>query len=57
MDWGDKTPVEIWVNATEDEVVIKRHTFTCIYCGKTENLKEFHKKHICAGYQREVAKL
>ncbi|MDL2274082.1 hypothetical protein LJC34_06035 [Oscillospiraceae bacterium OttesenSCG-928-G22] len=23
MDWGEKTPVEIWVNATEHEITIR----------------------------------
>lgn len=57
MEWGDKTPVEIWVNATDNEVVIKRHELSCIYCGATNNLKQYQKKHICPDCQTEVSKL
>ncbi|HWP80819.1 MAG TPA: AbrB/MazE/SpoVT family DNA-binding domain-containing protein [Candidatus Acidoferrum sp.] len=57
MDWSEKTPVEIWVNATEQEIVIKRHTFTCAFCAETENLKMFQKKHICPACQKAIANL
>lgn len=57
LDWDDKTSVEIWVNAKENALVIKRHIFTCVYCGKTENLRTFHKKYICSDCQKEIAKL
>ncbi len=57
MDWGDKTPVEICLNAANHEVVIKRHKFTCIYCGATENLKQHRTKYICPNCQREIASL
>ena len=57
IDWGEKTPVEIWVNPADDEIVLRRHTFTCAYCGTTENLKAFQKKHICTACQAEIAKL
>jgi len=57
MDWGEKTPVEIWVNATDNELVIKRHTVSCHYCGSTEKLKEYRKKYICPVCQRLIAEL
>lgn len=57
MDWSEKTPVEIWVNATNNEIVIRQHTFVCTYCSSTENLKEYHKKHICPDFQKAIADL
>ncbi|HWP80533.1 MAG TPA: AbrB/MazE/SpoVT family DNA-binding domain-containing protein, partial [Candidatus Acidoferrum sp.] len=57
LDWGDKTPVEIWVNAPDNEIIIKRHAFSCAYCGATDNLKEYHKKHICPDCQKAIAEL
>lgn len=57
MDWGYKMPVEIWANETNNEIVIKRHVFSCVYCGETENLKEYHKKHICSVCQKAIAEL
>ena len=55
MDWGEKTPVEIGVNTTEQEIIIKRHTFTCAFCAETEHLKAFHEKHICPACQKAIA--
>ncbi|MEA5136379.1 MAG: AbrB/MazE/SpoVT family DNA-binding domain-containing protein [Candidatus Fimivivens sp.] len=57
MDWGEKTPVEISVNSAEQQIVIKRHTFTCTFCAETENLKAFHNKHICPTCQKAIAML
>jgi transcriptional pleiotropic regulator of transition state genes len=34
MDWGEKTPVEIRVNATKNENIIRQHTLYCVYCGE-----------------------
>ena len=47
LEWGDKTAVEIWVNANEQEIVIRKHIHTCIFCGGTENTQEFGKKYVC----------
>lgn len=57
MDWVEKTPVEIWVNAAKQELVIKRHVHTCVFCAQTENLKAFGKKHICPACQKAIAAL
>ncbi len=57
MDWAEKTPVEIWVNAAEQELVIKRHVCTCVFCAQTEGLKAFGKKHICPTCQKAIAAL
>lgn len=58
LDWGEKTPVEIWVNATEHEIVIRQYVFRCIVCGATENLKSFgNRLHICSTCQNRIAKL
>lgn len=57
MEWGEKTPIELWMNTTDNEVVIKRHTFTCTYCGGTEKLKEYQRKHICPDCRKAIAEL
>ena len=57
MDWGEKAPVEIWVNAIDHEIIIKQHIFACAYCGATDNLKEYQKKHICLNCQKAIADL
>lgn len=57
MDWSDKTPVQIWTNETKNEVILRNHVYTCIYCGETRNLKAFHNKHICPNCQKEITNL
>lgn len=57
MDWGEKTPVEIWLNATDDEVVIKRHKIACVFCGATENLRQYRKKPVCSSCQSNLVYL
>lgn len=57
MEWDSKTPLEIRINAAENEVVLKRHALTCIFCGERENLKVFNNKHICPACQEEITKL
>lgn len=57
MDWPEKTPVEIWVNAAEQALVIKRHVRTCVFCAQTEDLKAFEKKHICSACQKAISAL
>lgn len=57
LDWAEKTPVEIWVNAVEQELVIKKHSCTCAFCAETENLKPFQKKYICPACQKAIAAL
>lgn len=38
MGWDKKNPVEIWLNAADDAVILKRHIVTCSLCGSTEDL-------------------
>ena len=57
MGWGEKTPVEILVKSADKEIVLRSQAFACAYCGASENLKSFQKKHICPACQAEIAKL
>ena len=57
MQWDEQTLVEIWVNATDNEIVIKRHTVACCCCGGTEDLKPLGKKHFCSACQKKIARL
>lgn len=54
MGWGEKTTVEIWMNATQDEVVIKKHQHSCVFCGTTEALISYRKKYICRDCRRKI---
>ncbi|HWP50959.1 MAG TPA: AbrB/MazE/SpoVT family DNA-binding domain-containing protein, partial [Clostridia bacterium] len=57
LNWAEKTPVEISVNAAEQEVILKRHTRTCTFCAETANLKVFQNKPICPACQKAIANL
>ncbi|NLT58704.1 MAG: AbrB/MazE/SpoVT family DNA-binding domain-containing protein [Clostridiales bacterium] len=57
MNWGEKTPVEIWINATDHEIILRQHRFVCTYCGSMDNLKAYQNKHICPDCQRAIATL
>ncbi len=49
MGWDEKTPVEIWLNAADDAVILKRHIVTCSLCGSTEDLHPVRYRHLCPG--------
>ncbi len=55
LNWEEKTTVEIWLNAADDSVIIKRHAFACILCGATDNLKKVREQYVCRSCQREIA--
>ena len=57
LEFETKTPIEICVNAAKSEIILKKHTFSCVFCGETEKLKTLGKKHICPACQKEIAKL
>ena len=49
MGWDEKNPVEIWLNAADDAVILKRHIVTCSLCGSTEDLHPVRDRHLCPG--------
>ena len=57
MEWGAKTPIEVCVNTADREIVLKRHKFTCTFCGEMENLVEFQGKRICPACQKLITSL
>ena len=57
MDWDEKTPVEIWVNSTDGELVWKRHIQDCTCCGATERLTVYKSKHFCSDCIKAISSL
>lgn len=57
LGWLERTPVEICLYVSSQQLVIKRYPYACIYCGETENLKKFKAQFICQTCQQEIAKL
>ncbi len=43
---SEKDPLEIYVDGTS--IILKKYESSCIFCGKSENLKEFKEKQICS---------
>ena len=44
---SEKDPIEIYVDGSN--IILKKYEITCVFCGKTENLKEYKEKQICSG--------
>lgn len=57
MGWDEKTPVEIWVNSIDGELVLKRHTQNCTCCGSTEGLTKYQSKYFCPDCIRAITSL
>ena len=49
-----KDPIEIFVDGTS--IVLKKYEQSCIFCGNTENLKEFKGKLVCDNCSKEIFK-
>ena len=43
---SEKDPLEIYVDGSS--IILKKYEVNCIFCGKSENLKEFKDKQICS---------
>ena len=43
---SEKDPIEIYVDGSN--IILKKYEVSCIFCGKTENLKEYKDKQICS---------
>ena len=43
---SEKDPIEIYVDGSN--IILKKYEISCIFCGKSENLKEFKDKQICS---------
>ncbi|MBR2241029.1 MAG: AbrB/MazE/SpoVT family DNA-binding domain-containing protein [Clostridia bacterium] len=43
---SEKDPMEIYVDGSN--IILKKYESNCIFCGKSDNLKEFKEKQICS---------
>ena len=46
------TPIEIFVS--EDQIILKKHDPSCIFCHNTKSLLSFKGKNVCATCAREL---
>ena len=42
---SEKDPIEIYVDGSN--IILKKYEVNCIFCGKTENLREYKGKPVC----------
>ena len=49
-----KDPIEIFVDGTS--IVLRKYEQSCIFCGNTENLKDFKGKLVCDNCSKEIFK-
>lgn len=52
LDSGDS--VEIYVEG--DNIILRKHEPTCVFCGSSNNVTEFKGKNICADCIKELSK-
>jgi transcriptional pleiotropic regulator of transition state genes len=55
LGWDEKSPVELWFNAADNEVVIRLHDVACVFCGAREGLSAYRNKYICPRCRKELA--
>ena len=51
---AEKDPIEIFVDGTS--IVLRKYEQSCIFCGNTENLKDFKGKLVCDNCSKEIFK-
>ncbi len=52
---SEKDPIEIYVDGSN--IILKKYEVSCIFCGKSENLKEFKDKQICSNCLNKINSL
>lgn len=52
---SEKDPIEIYVDGTN--IILKKYESNCIFCGKSENLKEYKDKQICSNCLKKLSSL
>ena len=57
LDWKPEMLLDIYYNTDTDEVCLRAHKNTCVYCGSTQNLLKFQNRYICCACQKKIAEL
>ena len=52
---SEKDPIEIYVDGSN--IILKKYEVTCVFCGNTENLKEYKDKQICENCLKKICGL
>ena len=52
LDIAEKDSLEIYTQ--DDAIVLKKYENTCVFCGKTKNVREYKGKNICESCLAEL---
>ena len=52
---SEKDPIEIYVEGSN--IILKKFEINCIFCGKSESLKEYKDKPICTNCLTKLSEL
>ena len=55
LDIAEKDPLEIVVDG--ENIILRKHTCTCVFCGSTKDVFEYKGKNICDACMQEIKKL
>lgn len=47
MELNCQDEVEIYADANGD-IILKKHSSACVFCGKGDHIKEYKNKNVCA---------
>lgn len=57
LGWEEKEQLEVWIDPTDNKIVIKKHVAACICCSGTDGLKDYKKLYLCADCRKKIARL
>ncbi len=52
---SEKDPLEIYVDGSN--IILKKYEVNCIFCGKSENLRDFKDKPVCISCLNKLGSL
>ena len=52
---SEKDPIEIYVDGSN--IILKKYESNCIFCGKSDRLKEYKDKQICMSCLKKISSL
>ena len=57
LGWQERTKLELWLDGSDNALILRRHQPTCMCCGGTQDLKLLGTKGTCSGCRQEIAAL
>jgi transcriptional pleiotropic regulator of transition state genes len=55
FDMPSGTPVEIFVEAETETIVLRKYTPGCIFCGDTKDVKSYKNKLVCEKCKKNIS--